>query len=533
MAKNNRLKDFRMRLKTEKSTERKMSTKEIWSYGLCDFGKSGGSNLISSYLKIFILTVLGIDAMAYATLEVVQVIIGYCQGPVISLLEDSTKSKWGRFRPYFIVTAPLTAALSIAFFLNPFSGSAAIPYVYIFYILYGISSGFCNTAWGGLTKCITQNGEERQKAFSIAKGLSIISTVIPSAMPILIEYAPKYFGEWFGMPESTALKIVFAVMSVIMGALGIFACLTAKNLQERIMIKHAEKPWKNIGMVFKNKNMMLRWIDKISSVFSNIASGITPFLFMYCYGNYGIQTLVWGFAGFCAWVPLLIAGKVFNKMSNKKVIYLYQLSTVAANVILMIIGFGEGIGFIIALFATRCLAAVFEYVSTVAQTAFDTDIWDHYEWKYGIRNESTTDLVGGWVGIPISIANPYIFAWVLKTIQFQEGTEGSSIVQSDFTKKWLFYLFCICGSLNALITCVPYLFIKLDKKTMEKVHKELAERKLQREDVTPAMELALEAGGTVSGEIVENVKSVTEKDEVASDTMIKDEVASDTMTKDE
>ncbi len=490
------LKDFFYRLKNEKSTDAKMSTGEIWSYGLCDFGRGGSVQLISStnFIHMFLVMGLGADVAAFSILMTVSTIIGYVQGPIISLLEDSTKTKWGRFRPYFIFTAPLTAALAILFFLNPFSGEGVGSNIWMYttYILYGISNGLCTTAWNGLTKCITQNEGERQSAFSISKAMGIIATTVPSWIPVFVEYGPQV---------GISVRLVFIILSCFLGLLSLAALFTAKNLRERVMIQQAEKPWKNLGMVFKNKNKMITWIGNIGSLFNYEAGLASAYVIMYCYGAYSLQTFIWGIAGLFAWASLLMSKKIFQKMSSKAIIIAYNVMTIIANLILLAVGYGTGLWFLVVLFATRAFAAVFEYVCGVATTMFDTDIWDHYEWKYGIRNESTTDLVGSWVTAPISILNPILSGLLFTYIQFQSG---DNVVQSDFTKDWLFWIFTIGTSVGCLFTILPYFFIKLDKKTMEKVRTELAERKLAREGMTNAMALAV-AGTGETVTVCENV----------------------------
>ena len=480
--------------KEEESTSTRMSTKEIWSYGLTDFGRSGSQHLISntSFVNMFMVMALGVDVATFGILMTVSSIIGFIQGPIISLMEDSTKSKWGRFRPYLIVTAPLTAALAIMFFLNPFSSGSktALVWIYATYILYGISAGFCNTAWNGITKCITQNSAEREKAFSISKAFSTISTTLPSMFPILIDFGPR-----FGF----SIRTLFIIMSLLLGVISILGLITAKNLSERVMIRHAEKPWKNLGMVFKNKNKMIMWLNSLGSFFSYLSVIATPYVIMYCYGAYSLQSFIWGVAGVFAWLGLISSKKIFNRFSAKHVIIIYNSMLIIANLIILITGYGTSIWLILALFGTRCFAAVFEYVSGVATNMFETDVWDHFEWKYGVRNESTTDLVGGWIAAPISILNPLIYAWVFSAIGFRSG---DAVIQSDNTIRWIFYIFIIGSVVSTFFSTLPYLIIRLDKKTMAKVHKDLEERRLEREGMTNAMALSVAAGGTVTGDFV-------------------------------
>ena len=126
------------------------------------------------------------------------------------------------------------------------------------------------------------------------------------------------------------------------------------------------------------------------------------------------------------------------------------------------------------------------------------------------RTFGTTDLVGGWVTAPFGILNPLIYAWVFSAIGFRSG---DAVIQSDNTIHWIFYIFIIGSVVSTFFSTLPYLLIRLDKKTMDKVRKDLEERRLEREGMTNAMALSVAAGGTVTGEFV----SSDETEEVAEE----------------
>ena len=335
---------FTQRWKSEVSTDTTMSTKEIWSFGIADFGKSSSANIITAYIRIYMLTVIGVSPDLLATFLTVETVFNYAKGPLISLLEDSTKTKWGRFLPYFIFGAPTMAISSILFFSNPFDAitneTGTMIWVYICYLIYNVAAGFTDTAYAGLLKCITRNDKEKQKMFSICKGMSIFSTTASSFMPILIEYAPQ-----FGI----SLKLVFMAMTILCSGLGFFAALMAKNLRERIIIERRESPFRNIGMVFKNKNVAIRQIDQITGMINYQLNIITPFVFMYCYDAYSLQSIVWGVAGVAAWVGLFLSGKIMQKLSSKGILYIANLLTALSYGVLLIFGYGTGWFYIILL----------------------------------------------------------------------------------------------------------------------------------------------------------------------------------------
>ena len=90
--------------------------REKIGYGLGDAASSMFWKLFGSYLMIFYTDVFGISMSAVAALMLFSRFWDAINDPIVGGLTDSTKTRWGRYRPWLLIAAPLTAVVLIASF---------------------------------------------------------------------------------------------------------------------------------------------------------------------------------------------------------------------------------------------------------------------------------------------------------------------------------------------------------------------------------------------------------------------------------
>src|SRR5450432_1034207 len=97
------------------STER-LPMREKFSYGLGDLASCLYWTTISNYLLIFYTDIFGITAIAAGTMLGISRFSDAFFDPVIGMISDRTKSRWGKFRPYLLYGCiPLAVAGFLTF----------------------------------------------------------------------------------------------------------------------------------------------------------------------------------------------------------------------------------------------------------------------------------------------------------------------------------------------------------------------------------------------------------------------------------
>lgn len=156
------------------------------AYGFGDVGCNFSWMFVSNFLMIFYTDVFGISMAAVSALMLFSRFWDAINDPIVGALTDKTKSRWGRYRPWLLFAAPLTAViLVLTFWAHPdWNGTAKIVYMIITYCLLVLGYTCVNIPYGTLCGAMTQNIDERAKintcrsvAAMIAIGIINIITV--------------------------------------------------------------------------------------------------------------------------------------------------------------------------------------------------------------------------------------------------------------------------------------------------------------------------------------------------------------------
>ena len=433
------------------------------AYGMGDVGCNFSWMFVGNFLMIFYTDVFGISMSAVATLMLFSRFWDAINDPIIGGLSDKTHTRWGRYRPWLLFAAPLTAlVLILTFWAHPdWSQTHKIIYMAVTYCILVLGYTCVNIPYGTLCGAMTQNMTERaqintSRSVSAMIAIGIINII---TIPLI---------EWLGNGNARQGYLLIAILyGTIFAVCHIFCFAKTKEVVE---VPVAQKiPLRlQLQAVAKNKPYLLALLGQV--LFGFILYGRNADL-LYYFTYVENDAVLFTYYSMAIIIPSIIGAacfpKVFQLTSNKG----WAASVFA---------FGTGIT-IIALF----------FFSPV--TSPIPDCVEYGEWRTGIRND-------GFQYAFISLGNKIGMALGTALLALSLGWAGyeANTTQNEAVVAIMRHSFSTIPGILWVVTALALFFYKLDKRSYNRIlavikYRFLKRKKNQREyDVIALGELLVD-----------------------------------------
>ena len=171
----------------------KMNFSTKLAYGAGDLGSAITAILLVSYLSYFLTNVVGMAAGLAGNVRLIAGIWDAINDPIVGVLSDRTKTRWGRRYPWIICGAiPLGFFFFLHWIIPTFSSDPNANQWSLFWYYVGISILFntaytaVNLPYTALTPEITQDYDERTSLNSFRFGFSIGGSILTLLLAIVI-----------------------------------------------------------------------------------------------------------------------------------------------------------------------------------------------------------------------------------------------------------------------------------------------------------------------------------------------------------
>ncbi|MEL4896220.1 MFS transporter [Crocosphaera sp. Alani8] len=173
---------------TSSNTERLYFTTKL-AYGAGDFGPAIAANILVFYLLFFFTNVAGLPPGLAGSILMIGKISDAINDPIIGVLSDKTRSRWGRRLPWILGgIIPFAFCYSLQWTIPQFSDNLNVNQwgLFIYYVVIGILFNIAyttvNLPYTALTPELTQDYNERTSLnsfrFSFSIGGSILSLIL-------------------------------------------------------------------------------------------------------------------------------------------------------------------------------------------------------------------------------------------------------------------------------------------------------------------------------------------------------------------
>ena len=457
------------------------------AYGMGDVGCNFSWMFVGNFLMIFYTDVFGISMSAVATLMLFSRFWDAINDPIIGGLSDKTHTRWGRYRPWLLFAAPLTAlVLILTFWAHPdWSQTHKIIYMAVTYCILVLGYTCVNIPYGTLCGAMTQNMAERaqintSRSVSAMIAIGIINII---TIPLI---------EWLGNGNARQGYLLIAILyGTIFAVCHIFCFAKTKEVVE---VPVAQKiPLRlQLQAVAKNKPYLLALLGQV--LFGFILYGRNADL-LYYFTYVENDAVLFTYYSMAIIIPSIIGAacfpKVFQLTSNKG----WAASVFA---------FGTGITIIALFFFSPVTSPIpfylFAALSQFFFSGFNTAIYaiipdcvEYGEWRTGIRND-------GFQYAFISLGNKIGMALGTALLALSLGWAGyeANTTQNEAVVAIMRHSFSTIPGILWVVTALALFFYKLDKRSYNRIlavikYRFLKRKKNQREyDVIALGELLVD-----------------------------------------
>jgi GPH family glycoside/pentoside/hexuronide:cation symporter len=456
----------------------KISLKEKIGYGLGDAASSMFWKIFSMYLLFFYTDVFGLAPAVVGTMFLITRIWDSCFDPIVGIIADRTKSKWGKFRPYLLWVAVPFAVIGVLTFYTPnFDEKGKIIYAYVTYSLMMMIYSLINVPYASLLGVMSSDRKERNTLSSYRMVFAFGGSLLALW---LIEPLVNYFGG--SLNSKSGWLATISVFGVITTAF-FWGCFFFTKERVKPIADEKNNLKEDLKDLLKNKPWWILLGAGIGAlVFNSIRDGAAVYYFKYFVSSsinfdfnlFGTDfhmtpTSIYLVLGQAAnIIGVIIATPIANRIGKKNTFF--GAMALAALLSLIFYFFGKEDIFLIMSFQVLisiCAGCIFPLIwSMYADSA------DYSEWKQGRRatglvfSASSMSQKFGWT---IGGAGA---GWLLGYFGFQANVE-----QTVATQNGIQLMLSILPAIAAFISVAFILFYPLSEEKLQIIEQDLNEKR--------------------------------------------------------
>ncbi|MNK36373.1 Inner membrane symporter YicJ [compost metagenome] len=478
------------------NSSQKISVVEKIGYSLGDLAANLVFQTLVTYLAYFYTDIYGLkpEDASIITLSV-GLLAGFVFNPMVGALADRTRTKWGKFRPWILLTAiPLGVAALLAFSTPDFSYKGKMVYAAATYTLLLLLYAGNNLPYAALSGVITGDMGERNS--------------ISSYRFVAVMFA-QFFVQVFMLPiilsvgngdKAIGIESVMTWLAIIGTVMLLITFLTTK---ERVVPKPEQESTLALDLkdLFKNKPWIIM-LSVTTLVFVTLA--MKGGSYVYYFNNYVDETALQEFiapitnffnsigmnffgedprsAGFglfnAGGIIMMIVGITFSKRFadrfGKRDTYVVSLFISTVFILIFLMFPPKSVGL---MFTSQIFHGFFYGIGTPLLWAMIADVADYSEWKNNRRATAiifSAMMVGLKVGLSIGSS---LVALIIGKYGYI-STEGAvNVLQPETVSTGAKMLVSIFPSIPFFIACGLLFFYKIDKKAEIQIEQDLAERR--------------------------------------------------------
>ena len=472
----------------------KLMKRNKYCFGLGTVGRDALYSLVSMYLLNFLTDVVTFSDGGLAAIGIMLTLFGIFDAvidPFVGAIVDSTKTKWGKFKPWILVGMFGTGILSVLMFHNFRMGETAhIIFLGVTYLLFSIFFSLNDIAYWSLMPAISKDQKVREGVGAFAR---ICANVGMFSMVLIYLNVPSMFS-FLNMSDRDVYFVFAIICALIMWA---FQSITLFGVKEdRSKLEKEERTtlkdlWR--ALIGNDQLMVTAVSMALFMIGYCTTTAFGTYYFKYAVGDEGLY-MVFAAVLAVAQLTALSVFPLFRKKFSRKQLYTGSMIAVTISYVIFFLSF-EWLPLIVIAGLGLFFAQAF---IQLLMLLFLADAVEYGEWKLGKRNEAASFAVQPFINQFGGAASKGVVSFTLiisginmiaNEIAANPANEAQIIAAMPASATWIMKIsMMILPLICILIGFVLYIKkFKIDEETYANI---LSDLKAREESSTQETEVA-------------------------------------------
>lgn len=442
-------------------------------YGMGDAGCNIVGGAVFLFLNYYYTDIYGLTAASVAAIWLGVRVIEAISDPLIGMLADRTRSRWGKFRPYILFFAfPYVVFCVLMFTVPDFGYTGKVIYAFITYLMMSITFSFINIPYCSLGSVISYNQQDRISCQSYRfMGVGVATLILTLSLIPLVQLLGK------GDQAVGYQRAVF-----ILSMLGLAMFITCfKLVRERVIPvipKNNDSIFNDIKDILKND----QWLKLLLLTFVNVLPGFIRMAATMYFLSYVVKadstfiTLFMSIGVIGMIIGSALAKPLSDYFCKLKIFFLISLFLFIWSGSLYFINPEYRVLLTVAYFILN----VVHQIAQPINWSIMSDVDDYGEWKTGKRLTGinfSCNFLALKIGLALSGA-------LVSSVLAWSGYHGAQQQQSPDTLFVIKIMFFVVPSACYLLTALCVRMLSIDRQLMAIVNEGLTKRRNNYSELT-------------------------------------------------
>lgn len=404
----------------------KLSLRTRLSYSIGCIGRDANYGLVSSFIMTYLTLAVGITDWQLGIVGVIMVaarIWDAVNDPLMGMVVDGTRSRFGKFKPYIISGALLNSFFTVLLFTTRVNDEKLFVAVFaVTYILWGMTFTMNDISYWGMLPSLTVDPQERSRLTGLVRIFACLGVFLITALvPVLTA------GRASTMYGTLAVACLFVACQILV-------VLGVQEPRLAIVRSAGRQSFRSMGQaIYKNDQLLVMCaVTFLVHLAYFITAGFGIQFFYFDYGVYGgpefaVFALTLGVAQI---LTLALAPGLMKNLRRKTQFAIGTALMVLGYLSFMLVGTLLPmhmaslvcVGFV--LFVGQAILQLLIYVSLA-------DTVEYGQWKLGARNESVTFSLRPFVDKMAGAAQAGIFSLTMILSGLNAFSNRISVIENN------------------------------------------------------------------------------------------------------